>query len=422
MSDQFRSIHRWGAGRWTVALALLVACTHSDSFITPTPSIQPPFSTGSDVQISFNVDQDYWPSWNGDGKGILYAYVDRERPIHRCLGMLAPAGGTRLWQLCDNRAIRDDSMTSYAAFAMDTAGQLLVAEAVSSIHEGLIALPLTSLWLADTAHPYVRTTLLTLPTTVGGTPVTWLSDLEWTGPHTFIGLGQQFNTVPHCVTDVLLPPDLPQLATQCNSRDTIWVDSGGVVLRGTIAGGRATLQAIAGTEGATGYSLAEGGASIVFTLKHHTQLFKVPASGGSPSPTPATSSAQDTLEIAGLSCKGTTCIVARDAIFLTGVSLDDFQQTPAHFFFKVGPDYPNTPLGKMDLLSVSLSSGTEQMVGENKIHSIYASPKISPVSGDVIVQVDGGWGHLQTFATRSLEVLWYTDGDSKLHLLKGLVP
>lgn len=66
--------------------------------------------------------------------------------------MLAPASGTRIWQLCGNRAVRDDSVTSFAAFAMDNVGQLLVAEAVSSIHEGLIALPRTSLWLADTAH------------------------------------------------------------------------------------------------------------------------------------------------------------------------------------------------------------------------------------------------------------------------------
>jgi hypothetical protein len=408
-----------GAG-WVIAVALLAGCTHSDSFVTPAPSIQPPFSTGPDVQISFNVDQDYWPSWNGDGKGILYAYVDRERPLHRCLGMLAPAGGTRLWQLCANRAIRDDSMTSFAAFAMDTAGQLLVAEAVSSIHEGLIALPLTSLWLSDTAHPYVRTTLLTLPTTVDGTPVTWLSDLAWTGPHTFIGLGQQFNTVPHCVTDILLPPDTPMLATQCNSRDTVFADTGGVVLRGTIAGGRATLQAIAGTEGATDFSLAEGGASIVFTVKHHVQLFTVPTTGGSPVPNPATAPAQDTLELAGLSCKGSTCIVAQDAFALSGTTL--VTQEFAHFFFVEDPSYPTKPLGTMELHRVTLGSGADELLASNRIHDIFATPRISPVSGDVIVQTGGGWGHLQTFATRPLEVLWFTDGDSKLHLLKGIVP
>src|ERR1019366_2781635 len=102
-----------------------------------------------------------------------------------------------------------------------------------------------SLWLADPAHPYVRTTLLVLPIVVGTSPITWLADLAWTGPNTFVVLGQQFNTVPHCVTAPL--PISLQLATQCNSRDTIWADSGGVVLRGTIAAGHATLQTVAGT-------------------------------------------------------------------------------------------------------------------------------------------------------------------------------
>jgi hypothetical protein len=398
------------------ALLILLGCTHTDPFVSPPISTVGPFSTGPDVQLTFNVDQDYWPTWNGDGKGILYAYVDREYPLHRCLGMLSPAGGTRLWQLCDNRAVRDDSMSSFAAFAMDTAGQLLVAEAVSSIHEGPIALPLTSLWLADTAHPYVRTTLLTLPTTAGATPVSWLSDLAWTGRNTFVVLGQQFNTAPHCVTAPV--PGTNYSATQCVTRDTLWADSGGVVLRGTITAGHAILQAIAGTEHATGYSLAANGASVVFTLKYQLGLFQVPLTGGVPSPTPNPNPPDTTVQLVGVSCKGTTCLYAKDDIAITATIDHDQSFTFAHFLF--GPD-PAAP-GVMELHRISLTTGADELLGSSSAHVVFATPQISPTSGDVVVQTGGGWGHLQTFATASTGNLFATDGNSVLHLYRGLAP
>ena len=43
---------------------------------------------------------------------------------------------------------------------------------------------------------------------------------------------------------------------------------------------------------------------------------------------------------------------------------------------------------------------------------IVATPRISPVTGDVVAQVGGAFGHLQTFSTSG----------SDLHLFQGLVP
>jgi hypothetical protein len=403
--------------RWASFALLLAACAHSDAFVSPLNSPLGPFGTGADVQLTFNVDQDYWPAWTADGRGILYAFVDRAHPLHRCLGILPPGGGTDFWQLCDNRAIRDDSMSSYGAFAVDSAGRLLATEAVSSVDEGLIALPHTSLWLADTAHPYLRTTLLTFPVTAGTTVVTWLADLSWTGPTTFIALGQQFETVPHCVgfgTPVL-----------CDGRDSLWADSGGVVVTGTIAANRATLRVVAGTEGATAYSLAENGASVVFTLKHDLRLFKVSSSGGTPAPTPHPA-ALDTLlrqtgELVGVSCKGVTCIVAKNGILVAGyywaynIHLEAIvpQYFAAQFF---------NPGQTMELHNISLSDGTDQLLRQDTANVVVVTPKISPLSGDVVVQVGGGWGHLQTFATASTADLSAIDGNSVLRLYKALVP
>jgi hypothetical protein len=400
-------------------LAGLPACTHTDSFPTPVVPALGPFATGADVQLTFNVDQDYWPTWTEDGRGILYAYVDREQPLHRCIGLLPASGGSRLWQLCDDRAVRDDSASSFGAFAIDSTGRLLVAETVSSANAGATALSQTSLWLADTAHPYVRTSLLTMPVNVGTTVITWLADLSWTGPNTFIALGQQFASLPHCIGG--------GLSVNCPSRDSTWADPG-IVVRGTIAANHATLQSVAGTDGATAYSLAENGASIVFTLEHDLRLFKVASTGGTPVPTP-NPLALDTLtrqvgELVGVSCKGETCIVARDGILISADYWAFNMKLGAIVLQKESAQFLGSPAAPrpMELHKIALTDGTDQLLQMDTTNVVYVTPMLSPVSGDVVFQLGGGWGHLQTFATAATGNLFATDGNSVLHLLKGLVP
>jgi len=407
-----------------------VACSHSDTFSTPVSAVGSP-GTGPDVQLTFNPDQDYWPIWTQDGQGILYAFVDPQLPNHRCLGLLPAAGGTRLWQLCDNRSLRADTVSSFAGYALDAAGRLLFAEAVSPARLGGGTPPNVTLWLADTASPYRRTPLLTLPTTVGSTVVTWLSEIVWTGSNAFLALGQQFNVLPHCVT---IGRPL-HTTTLCSTSDTIFAGAGTVV-SGVITGTHATLQAVAGTDSATSYTLAENGASIVFTRHHDLRLFRVPTGGGASAPLPIQWNYPHTDipvagELAGVSCKGSVCIVAHDGILLTDMySSPDCNggvcQEFAHFFFQVNADTTldpqSTPAAFMELHRVSLSSGADEVLQENSTNTIFATPQISPVSGDVVVQVGGGWGHLQTFATRGLPDLFTVDGNSVLHLYKGLVP
>ena len=47
------------------------------------------------------------------------------------MGILPAAGGSRIWQLCDDRAVRADSVTSFTAYALATDGRLLYAEAIA---------------------------------------------------------------------------------------------------------------------------------------------------------------------------------------------------------------------------------------------------------------------------------------------------
>ena len=57
-----------------VAAVATVGCDHSDP-ISYTSPVLGPVASGSNVQLTFNPDQDYWPTWTADGRGILYAFT-----------------------------------------------------------------------------------------------------------------------------------------------------------------------------------------------------------------------------------------------------------------------------------------------------------------------------------------------------------
>ena len=180
---------------------LLVGCDHRESFLAPSTPTSGPFTSGTDVLLTYNRDQNYWPVLTEDGTGVLYAFVDATQSApaeysHRCMGLLPIAGGTRTWQWCDNRAELSDSLSSFPAYALGSDGRLLYVE--STAIRILSFIPgETKLWLADTTHPFRRRALLTLPVLVGDSAVSWLADLQWTGPATFVGLAQHFLPAAH---------------------------------------------------------------------------------------------------------------------------------------------------------------------------------------------------------------------------------
>ncbi|MGH7523657.1 MAG: hypothetical protein ACREK8_05060 [Gemmatimonadales bacterium] len=373
-----------------LALALTLAgCSHSDTF---TASVAPlgPISTGDDIQLTVNSDQDYWPTWTADGRGILYAFVNPVAPgvpatRHRCMGILPAAGGTRLWQWCDNRFVRTDTLSSFTAYALNSDGRLLYAEALAPANPPAAAsFPHSiTLWIADTAHPLQRTALLTLPDALPG--ITWLADLEWTGPASFIALGQVFGSFPHCGA--------------CFNEDSLFADVPGIVVTGTIVGNHATLQPVTGTTGATGYSLAQGGTSIAFIRRGDPSMYLVPVTGGTAVAIPTGAGQQ----LAGITCKASNCVIADDPLVL---STGDFG---APIFASAGP-------GTRELRSVPLDGGPSQLLhlfGTTQVDPIVSLPRISPTAGDIVVQIGGTFGHLQTNSD---------GGVSDLHLLLAIVP
>jgi hypothetical protein len=359
-------------------MVCLSACGHSDPAFITAPALGPAGS-GADVRLTFNSEQDYWPIWTEDGSGILYAFASAG-DASRCIGLLPPAGGTRTWQLCDNRASMADSVTSFPAFALGADGRLLYLEATALAGIQSTAPAEVTLWLADSAAPFQRHALLTLPTAAGDIRPTWLADISWTGPANFLALAQDIQIAPHCKF--------------CGPEDSLF--GALAVVRGTISGNAATLTSVPGTTGATGYALAEAGSTIVFTLRDDIHLYKVPAAGGTPVAV-ASVLPSGGGQVMGVSCKGSTCVVATAAVTLTTSSSS-------------GIIFPSVADSPAQLLGVSLTTGAVQVLITGP--DVLATPRISPLTGDVVAQAGGLFGHFQTATTSA----------SDLHLFLGLVP
>lgn len=371
---------------------LCAGCSHEAPFGTEASGLGAR-TDGADVLLTYNGDQNYWPTLTQDGTGVLYAFVNQEltasQVIHRCIGIIPVSGGTRSWQYCDNRAALGDSLSSYGAFAAGSDGRLLYAE--GAVRRGLsFGAGAVTLWLADTAHPYRRSALAVLPITVGDSVISWIGELAWTSPTTFVALGQQYFPATQCAP--------PQSKPVCSGvLDSIFF--GGTLIRGTVAGTTATFTAIAGGAGATSFSLAENGASIVFTQRDITSLMKIPLAGGAPTVAAAVTP-RSGVQLLGVSCQGTTCVVGVGAVTLWA---------PVN----PGPGSDVSDIGApSELRSVSLANGTASTV-LTRSSRLLTNPLLLPDGKSVIAQYGNQMAHLQTFAPAL---------PSTLHLYPALLP
>ncbi len=106
-----------------------LACSHSSPVSVTDPARLGPFGSGTDVQVTFNPGQDYWPAYTEDGGGVLYQYSQPGRfDDDRCIGLLPAAGGTQIWHLCDNRVSQVDSANSFSAYALGMTGDCSISK------------------------------------------------------------------------------------------------------------------------------------------------------------------------------------------------------------------------------------------------------------------------------------------------------
>jgi hypothetical protein len=343
-------------------LAATLSCEHSQPFTEPTFPPLGPFSTAADAQLTFNPDADYWPTFSEDGRSLLYQYSTGRPDGSRCLGLLPPAGGTWIWTFCDPRTLPVDSTRSYSAFALGDDGRLLYMEATSRLlgPEPFVE----TLWLADTAHPLARRALLTLPLAVHDSVVDWLTDAVWTGPATFVALANHL------------------VAAAKAALDTVFV--GQFVVHGTISMNGAALTAIVGTEGADGYSLASGGSTVVFWRLNSGTIWQAPVGGGPPDSVATVPINGIAAAIHGISCQGSTCVVATDQ-----EELIDDQLVPGFFIGLLAENGVLYQVGLADH-SVVVREGARQTNPDDGRG--WFTPRIVPGSGDVVLQVGGSPG------------------------------
>ncbi len=333
-------------------LALLTSgCGHSSSFVSEEQSTSVPYAATIPVRLTYNPADNYWPSWTQDGRAILYDYSTTEGDSHgddRCIGLLRQSGGTRLWGMCDTRREHADSADSFAAAAIDSVGRLLYLEASTKRGSGGLSgvnqPPKTvNLWLADTTFLFQRRKLLDISNglQLDGHFVNWLRDTQWLSPSSFVALAQFDSIRPHMHGAEV---------------DSVFIGVG--VVLGEIGTSGAALSMIAGTHGATEYSIAEQGQSLV-VWRNGLSVERVAMSGGLPQ-TVATLPSAPGRAITGVTCRDDACIVTTVA---SGAGPHAWRLT--------------------------LSTGTFTDLGAGPDEF----PRLSPTSGDLVGRIFTGFVH-----------------------------
>lgn len=318
------------------ALCCLAACAHSDPFGPEVDRLDGPLDGRVPIVLTYNTNFDADPAFSQDGKSVLYLFAEPAGTRDHCLSALPVTGGTRLWTFCDDDPARRDLAKTFAAYALGDDGRLIYLEATSL--RGTVAPTDTRLWLADSAFPLARRPLVQFPAPDSG--LTWMGDLQWTGPATFTAMGQHLAVERPC--------------PNCKY-DTTTTNVG--VFRGAITAARTTLTQIAGTASATSYALAAGGETIVFG--RGAQLFKVPIAGGEPALVGTLPAVAGTGAIAGaltggvrgVVCGATTC--GAIASYATGVGTVQF----FHRFPLAGGQATQVTLSTTSISGVASSTG-----------------------------------------------------------------
>lgn len=331
-----------------LSLFAVSACGHTEPFTGLGVDQQGPFNGATPLRLTFNSDADYSAAWAADGKGILYTYSDRSRADHdRCLAMLPATGGTRVFTLCDNRPGHADSAETITSAALSEDGELLYLVG-SSLPVGQLPARIT-LFQADTATPFNRRALVTLPSDVGGgLRPNWLLDVTWVGPDEFLAMATDLTLVPQCAG--------------CLLRDTVFIPLG--VVRGTIGGNGAVMELVQGTLGASHFAVADGGTNIV--ISNGLTLSKLPIGGGALT-TLTTLPTTFSKRIDDISCRGSACVV------LTYEQQLETEPPPPHF----------VDLWKM--LRVSTAGGPATTLIES-FSTPWLQAKVSPTGPDIVVR------------------------------------
>ncbi|MEO7610093.1 MAG: hypothetical protein ABIV27_01145 [Gemmatimonadales bacterium] len=272
--------------------SLNAGCDHSEPFSFVPPPPDGSLSATSPLRLTYDPGSDDAASFSDDGKFIVYTFdVPGRHDRDRCLGIMPAGGGARLFERCETRVAYADSSDVYTSAALAADGRLLYLRGTSRI--GALLSPFPQLHYAPTATAPGRS-VLALPVRVGNAIVSWLGDIQWTGTNSFLGIAGRLS-----------------LGT---SRDTVFQPF--FLVRGTINGSAASLEAIPGTDGVTSYGLSEDGSQILIA-RNEESLELVPGTGGSSTPIATVPALKDGDRIWGLGCTRNMCIVSARLVNVT---------------------------------------------------------------------------------------------------------
>jgi WD40 repeat protein len=252
-----------------VALSLalaLIGCRHTDPFSLGHYGSSQPLVPGSPRRLTFNLGDDYAPTWLTDGSAIVYTLVRLDTPhFERCLGLLPSSGGTLSRVICDRAPGYLDSVTVFEEPAVAADGRL--AYVASRSVPGAIAPNRSGLVVGTLADPTAVRLLRSIPYTApNGTPHDAITQVRWLDDHSLVYLAERL--------------DYPRACSSCRP-DTL--RTGLEIVRLDLSTAVPLLQVVPGTLYATSVTPGESGDVIYYTIVGESRVHRRTLSTGNDS-------------------------------------------------------------------------------------------------------------------------------------------
>ena len=327
---------------------ILAACGHSDPIGYENYGAIGPRVPGPEARLN---GAGTGSTWTENGGGILYiaGCLGRENPVVPSIIMLPAIGGSATWEMCEadlSLKVRKDSTSEFDAAALGADGRLIYVECVyPNLKDiGCLNLGQMSMWLADSAWPFTRRRkLFELYHVVLGAPadstnvLNGLANLAWVAPAAFVARG--LNLHPFYGVTFL------------------------GIAYGTTTAASPSLSLIAGTSEVQLFSVAEAGATLVFTTQAPLVIERMPVPAGGSATIVATVPTATGRTIVDISCRAELCLLLTQETGAGGAAQSTFW-------------------------TLDLSTG--KLVALRSDPASFSSAQLSPSSGSVLVgEADG---------------------------------
>jgi hypothetical protein len=326
-------------------------CGHSEPFGSQTYGTDQPFDATPPIQLTLNRGHDRRPAWLPDGSAILYStQLEGSRDHDVCLADLPPTGGRQRALTCNLTPTGSTLTEAFESAAPAQDGRLVYVAATGAT--GALIPNLQELALATVKDPATYTSLAGIPYTIPGRRTHGgVSQIHWLSPTRLVFLGEAVNVFQPCLT--------------CQM-DTLHSGLDAVLL--SVDGTAASLQAIPGTDNASGISAGGNEDEVYYTLGGDTRVYRQTLSTGA---------------VAVVYDFGPGGI-ARD-VDVVGDRIAAVVGGRVHFV--EDPSFGTTQWDSGGIVHVvNLSSASDIVVTDPADSGLYRRPRISPAGSQIVVE------------------------------------